>query len=178
VLDKAAADAQLVRIAQDADAFLAGLDDPEARGGPIPQPDGSFTERLPGFHRWIWDDGFCGSIGFRWRRGTEDLPPTCLGHVGYAVVPWKQGRGHATAALALILPQARAVGLRWIDLTTDPANLASQRVILANGGALLERAAGAVRQAGCLRRRGGPALPHPAVDRATPSPRTACRSRR
>ena len=81
----------------------------------------------------------CGSIGFRWRPGTEDLPPTCLGHVGYAVVPWKQGRGHATAALRLILPEARAKGLRWIDLTTDPANLPSQGVILANGGVLLER---------------------------------------
>lgn len=139
VLGRAAADAQLARIVEDADAFLASLDDPEARGGPIPQPDGSFTERLPGFHRWIWDDDFCGAISLRWRPGTEELPPICLGHVGYAVVPWKQGRGHATAALAMILPDARSRGLRWIDLTTDPANLASQRVILANGGVLLER---------------------------------------
>ena len=139
VMGKAAADAQLAKIAEDPEAFLAGMDDPEARGGPIPQPDGSFTERLPGITRWIWDGDFCGSIGFRWRPGTEDLPPTCLGHVGYAVAPWKQGRGHATAALAMILPEARAKGLRWIDLTTDPANLPSQRVILANGGALLER---------------------------------------
>lgn len=139
VLGKAAADAQLARIAGDADAFLAGMDDPEARGGPIPLPDGAFAERLPGITRWIWDGDFCGSIGFRWRQGTEDLPPTCLGHVGYAVVPWKQGLGHATAALALILPLARARDLRWIDLTTDPANLPSQRVILANGGVLVER---------------------------------------
>jgi predicted acetyltransferase len=139
VRGKAAADDQLAAIAADAAGFLAALDDPEARGGPIPQPDGTFTERLPGFHRWIWDDGFCGSISLRWRPGTEDLPPTCLGHVGYAVVPWKQGRGHATAALAMILPDARAQGLRWIDLTTDPANLPSQKVITANGGVLLER---------------------------------------
>lgn len=139
VMGRAAAEAQLAKIAADPDAFLAGMDDPEARGGPIPQPDGSFTERLPGITRWIWDGDFCGSIGFRWRPGTEDLPPTCLGHVGYAVVPWKQGRGHATAALAMILPDARARGLRWIDLTTDPANLPSQKVITANGGTLVER---------------------------------------
>ena len=31
-----------------AEAFVASLDDPEARGGPIPLPDGSFAERLPG----------------------------------------------------------------------------------------------------------------------------------
>lgn len=139
VRGKAAADEQLSRIASDPADFLAGMDDPEARGGPIPQLDGSFTERLPGVVRWMWDGEFCGSIGFRWRPGTEDLPPTCLGHVGYAVVPWKQGRGHATAALATILPQARALGLRWIDLTTDPDNLPSQKVILNNGGVLLER---------------------------------------
>lgn len=39
----------------------------------------------------------------------------------------------------MILPDARAQGLRWIDLTTDPANLPSQKVITANGGVLLER---------------------------------------
>lgn len=139
VRGKAASDEQLARIAEDADGFLAGMDDPEARGGPIPLPDGTFAERLPGFVRWMWDDDFCGSIGFRWREGTEDLPPTCLGHVGYSVVPWRQRRGHATAALALILPEARARGLRWIDLTTDNDNLPSQRVITANGGRMVER---------------------------------------
>jgi len=139
VRGKAAADEQLARIAADPDGFIAGLDDPEARGGPVSLPDGTQVERLPGFVRWIWDGAFCGSIGFRWRPGTEELPPTCLGHVGYAVVPWKQGRGHASGALALLLPEARARGLRWIELTTDPDNWASQKVILANGGALVER---------------------------------------
>jgi len=41
----------------------------------------------------MWDDEFAGSIGFRWQPGTSALPPHCLGHIGYAVVPWKQGRG-------------------------------------------------------------------------------------
>ena len=82
----------------------------------------------------MWDGEFCGSIGLRWRQGSNDLPPHCLGHVGYAVVPWKERRGYATRALALMLPLARARGLAYLDLTTDPDNVPSQRVILANGG--------------------------------------------
>lgn len=87
----------------------------------------------------MWDGEFCGSIGLRWQPGTTELPPHCLGHIGYAVVPWKQGLGFAKAALAQLLPEARAAGLSCVDLTTDPWNVASQRVILANGGVLVGR---------------------------------------
>jgi predicted acetyltransferase len=135
----AAAAEQLKRITQDPAAFVAGLDDPEARGGPIPMPDGTTVPRLPGFQRWLWDGEFCGSINFRWQPGGASLPPHVLGHIGYAVVPWKQGRGHATRGLALLLPEARARGLPHVELTTNPDNIASQRVILANGGRLVER---------------------------------------
>lgn len=136
---KAAADEELVEIAKDGAAFLSSLVDREAAGGPITLPDGSRCARLPGYRRWLWDGEFCGSIGFRWQRGTEDLPAYCLGHIGYAVVPWKQRRGYATEALRQLLPEARAEGLRYLELTTDPENIASQRVIEANGGVLVER---------------------------------------
>ena len=75
----------------------------------------------------------------RWQPGTHALPPHCLGHIGYAVVPWKQRRGYATRALALLLPQARAEGMSYVEITTDPENIASRRVIEANGGVLIER---------------------------------------
>lgn len=55
------------------------------------------------------------------------------------MVPWKQRRGHATRALGLLLPEARAQGLRYAQITTDEGNLASQKVITANGGVLHER---------------------------------------
>jgi predicted acetyltransferase len=55
------------------------------------------------------------------------------------VVPWKRGRGYAKEALALILPEARKERLPYVEITTDPDNLASQRVIVANGGLLVER---------------------------------------
>ena len=129
---------ELQRIEADPAAFLAGMDDREAAGPMITLPDGSTVKRLPGFRRWMWDGEFCGSIGLRWQPGTTELPPHCLGHIGYAVVPWKQGNGFATQALRSLLPEAWAVGLAFVEITTDPENVASRRVIEANGGILIE----------------------------------------
>ncbi len=130
---------QLDLIARDPARFLAELVDVEAKGPPGTLPDGSRVPRLPLFRKWMWDGEFCGSIGFRWQPGTSALPPHVLGHIGYAVVPWKRGRGYATRALRLLLPEVKALGLDYVELTTDPANLPSQRVITANGGVLVER---------------------------------------
>jgi predicted acetyltransferase len=130
---------ELARIAEDPDRFLSEQVDREAKGPPVTLPDSSTVPRLPGYSRWMWDGEFCGSIGFRWQPGTTELPPHCLGHVGYSVVPWKRGRGYATRALQLLLPQAGEEGLAYIELTTNSDNIASRRVIEANGGKLVER---------------------------------------
>ena len=135
---------QLAQIASDPQAFLALMDDPEGAGPPVKMPDGTTRARIPGLRRWMWlgedaaADGFVGSIGLRWTKDGSPLPPHVLGHVGYAVAPWHQRRGHATRGLALVLPLAAERGLRTVELTTDPENVASQKVIEANGGRLVE----------------------------------------
>lgn len=129
---------ELRAIEADAEAFLRALVDREATGSPITMPDGTRLQRLPGYRRWMWTDEFVGTIGFRWQPGTTALPPHVLGHIGYSVVPWMRGRGYATAALGLLLPDAWAEGLTSVDLTVEPHNQASRRVIEANGGVLLE----------------------------------------
>ena len=134
----AAAGDELARIARDPAGFLAEQVDREGRGPSVVLPDGSTVPRLPGYRRWMWDGEFCGVIGFRWQPGTPALPPTCLGHIGYSVVPWKRRRGYATRALALLLPEVRREGLPYVELTTDATNVASRRVIEANGGTLVE----------------------------------------
>ncbi len=132
-------DEELQEIESDPDLFLARKEDREALGPRVKLPDGSTVARIPGFNRWMWDGEYCGTINFRWQPGTTDLPPHVLGHIGYAVVPWKRRLGYATEGLRLMLPEAAALGLPFVEITTDPDNIASQKVIEHNGGVLFER---------------------------------------
>src|ERR1041385_1413754 len=130
---------ELARINADADRFLDEESNPDPRGRKVTLPDGSEIDRLPNIERWMWDGEFCGVIGFRWQPGRNDLPPFVLGHIGFAVVPWKRKRGYATQALREILDDARRQGLSYVELTADETNAASRRVIESNGGRVVGR---------------------------------------
>lgn len=119
-----AAREELSKISADPVAFIRSLADREGKGATVNLPDGSVVPRLPGYRRWMWDGEFCGDIGFRWQPGTAALPPTCLGHIGYGVVPWKRGKGYARLALRLLLPDIKAEGLPLVEITADPENIA------------------------------------------------------
>ena len=134
-----AAQEELALIGRDPHAFLALQVDHAGSGPGVTLPDGSMVARLPGYHKWLWDGDFCGVIDFRWQPGTNELPPYCLGHIGFSVVPWKRRHGYATKALTLLLAEVRRERFDYVELTTDVSNIASQRVISANGGVLVER---------------------------------------
>lgn len=129
----------LERIREDPARFLLEQVDREAKGPPVILPDRSTVPRLPGYSQWMWDGEFCGVISFRWRPGTSELPSYCLGHIGYSVVAWKRRRGYATHALRLLLPHVWEEGLSYVQIVADEDNVASRRVIEANGGVLVER---------------------------------------
>ena len=100
-------------------------------------PDGRRLAWLPGRVFWVFDETFCGTINLRYQPGTEALPPEVSGHIGYAIVPWKRGRGIAKEALRQVLPiAAELTGLPRLLLTCDGDNRASRTVIEANGGVL------------------------------------------
>ena len=130
---------ELSEIEADPESFLAKQEDPKALAGDVKLPDGSLVPRLPGITRWMWDGQICGSINFRWQVGSTDLPPHCLGHIGYEVFSWKRNKGYASEALYQILPEAVKLGMPFVELTTDVNNLISQRVIEKNGGVLHEK---------------------------------------
>lgn len=130
---------QLREIESNRVLFVRRLEESSPHVGTTTLANGLAIPRLPGYTRWLWDRQFCGTINLRWQPGTTALPPDVMGHIGFSVVPWRQNRGNAKRALALLLPEARARGLAFVELTTDPENVASQRVILANGGLFIER---------------------------------------
>ena len=128
---------ELARIAADPFRFIADQIDREAKGPKVILPDGRAVPRLPGYTQWMWDGEFCGLINFRWQPGTTELPPYCLGHIGYSVVPWKRRRGYATLALQLTLSQANKEGLPYVEIVVDADNVASRKVVEANGGEVI-----------------------------------------
>jgi predicted acetyltransferase len=136
---EAATREQLAEIARDSRAFVDRMIDREAKGPPIELLDGTIVRRIPGYTLWMWDGEFCGSINFRWQPGTSELPAHVLGHIGYAVVPWKRRLGYGAQALASMLGEARREGLGHVEITSDEDNVASQKIILDNGGVLVGR---------------------------------------
>lgn len=56
------------------------------------------------------------------------------GHIGYDVRPSARRRGYATAMLRAALPVARDLGVERALVTCDTDNVASRKVIEANGG--------------------------------------------
>ncbi len=100
-----------------------------------PRPTGWVT----GTYLWMVDDTtdggeVVGRISLR-----HELTPWLLevgGHIGYAVRPSARRRGHATRALALMLPIAAGHGLDRVLVTCDVDNEGSRRVLEANGGVL------------------------------------------
>lgn len=57
------------------------------------------------------------------------------GHTGYSVRPSERRKGYATEMLRLNIQNARALGIERLLVTCDDTNIASEKTILANGGA-------------------------------------------
>lgn len=60
----------------------------------------------------------------------------CGGHIGYGVRPSAQGRGVGKELLRQTLLRAEEMGIARVLLTCAKDNVASSRIILANGGVL------------------------------------------
>ena len=77
-----------------------------------------------------------GGIGLR--VGTNDEIRKYAGHVGYHVYPPARGHHFAERACRLLLPLARAHGIRELWITVNPDNVASRRTCERLGAALVD----------------------------------------
>lgn len=137
-VDPEGASKLIARISQNQEAFITSLSNPEGKGSPIILDDGTSVPRLPFTRHWIWDGEYAGDLNLRWQCGTSELPPYVLGHVGYAVVPWKRGADYASVAIRLLMPVARRMDLGWLDISMDSANMASRRTAEKAGAILVK----------------------------------------
>ncbi|MGN0065443.1 MAG: GNAT family N-acetyltransferase [Nocardioides sp.] len=88
---------------------------------------------------WIFDGPGADAemVGFlALRHALNDYLERVGGHIGYSVRPGRRREGHATRALATVLPEARALGLDRVLVTCAEGNDASARTIEANGGVM------------------------------------------
>ena len=92
---------------------------------------------------WVSGDEYLGRISIR-HRLTAHLREIG-GHIGYDIRPSARQHGHATAMLAAALPVARSLGIDPALLTCDDDNIASRKVIEANGGTLEDHRHGKAR---------------------------------
>lgn len=107
-------------------AFLAHLGRFEP---PNPVPE----DAVPAEERWlVAGETYLGRVKIR--HALNEQLRQLGGHIGYEVRPSARRRGHATLILRLALGRARELGLPRVLVTCDVDNLASRRVIEANGG--------------------------------------------
>jgi predicted acetyltransferase len=83
---------------------------------------------------WVQDDDYLGRVAIRHRLTAHLLE--LGGHIGYDVRPSARRRGNATAMLRAALSVARGLGIASALVTCDVTNVASRKVIEANGGIL------------------------------------------
>lgn len=88
---------------------------------------------IPATTYWLLDKGeFIGETTIR-HELTEHLR-TVGGHIGYWIRPSKRKQGYGKDILRLGLEKAKNLGIQKVLVTCDETNLASRKIIEANGG--------------------------------------------
>jgi predicted acetyltransferase len=107
--------------------FAAFIASQRLEDSPRPSSFVPFTER------WMVAEGeYVGRISLR--HTLTELLLTWGGHIGYSVRPSARRRGHATRALAGMLPVCAELGIDPVLVTCDIDNVGSRRTIEKNGG--------------------------------------------
>jgi predicted acetyltransferase len=120
------------QIEEDFPAYLAAITDQTGR---VRLPTGEIVPKVPFSVFWLAEgDAFIGEASIRHHLNAYLLKEG--GHVGYGIRPSCQRQGRGKLILALALEECRRLGLERVLLTCLQDNVASARIIEANGGEL------------------------------------------
>lgn len=111
---------------RDFDRYLEHLELKEPKDGRV--PDSVF------FCLDLDRNIFVGAVNIR-----HYLTPSLLftgGHIGDGTRPSERRKGYATAMIGLALDECRTLGIPWVLMTCDKANIGSAKSIIRNGGVL------------------------------------------
>lgn len=87
---------------------------------------------------WLVDNNeFIGRVSIR--HYLTDALKKVGGHIGYDIRPSKRRMGYGKKILALVLPEAKKLGINKALITCDETNIGSKKIIEANGGVLENR---------------------------------------
>jgi predicted acetyltransferase len=120
------------QIETDFAAYVAAITDQTGR---IRLPTGDIVPKVPFSVFWlVEDDEFIGEANIRHQLNAYLIKEG--GHVGYGIRPSRQRQGYGKLILALALEECRLLGLERVLVTCLHDNIASARIIEANGGEL------------------------------------------
>jgi predicted acetyltransferase len=123
---------RIVEIEGDFERYLAEITE---QSGTIRLPSGEVVPKVPFSLLWLVEgEAFIGEISIRHRLNAWLLQEG--GHIGYGIRPSRQGRGYGRLILRLGLDVCRDLGIERALVTCKDDNLASARIIEANGGRL------------------------------------------
>jgi predicted acetyltransferase len=127
-----AAAARIREIERDFKGYLRQITE---QGGTITVPGGEKVRKVPFSIRWLVEgEEFLGEASIR--HELNDWLRREGGHIGYGIRPSRQRRGYGRLILALALEEYRRLGIERVLVTCGDENVASARIIEANGGEL------------------------------------------
>ena len=90
---------------------------------------------VPQTSYWLYDNEK--PIGYgRMRHYLNDNLAKTSGHIGYAIRYTERGKGYGTKLLSLLLNECRMIRIKEVQIGANSDNIASNRIIVKNGGIL------------------------------------------
>lgn len=90
---------------------------------------------VPQTSYWLFDDEWPLGYG-RIRHCLNDKLRETSGHIGYAIRSTERGKGYGNQILFLLLNECQKLNIEKVQIGANSDNIASNKVILKNGGVL------------------------------------------